>query len=84
MPSAWGSASALGFLIIALFEYRDTSFATDDEITNLLKVPVLAVVPAMQSDAERRKALARRVFLGVGLGSTVAGCIAIVVYSVVR
>jgi protein tyrosine kinase modulator len=75
---------AIGVAIILLLEYRDTSFATDDEIINLLKVPVLAVVPSMESEIEHRKELARRVFFGVGMGSTVLGCIAIVVYSVVR
>jgi polysaccharide chain length determinant protein (PEP-CTERM system associated) len=79
-----GIGLAIGFAIIVLLEYRDTSFATDDEIINLLQVPVLAVVPAMQTDMEQRKELARRVFLGVGMGSTVLGCIAIIVYSVVR
>jgi polysaccharide chain length determinant protein (PEP-CTERM system associated) len=79
-----GIGLAIGFAIIVLLEYRDTSFATDDEIVNLLQVPVLAVVPSMESEMEHRKDLARRVFLGVGMGSTVLACIAIIVYSVVR
>jgi polysaccharide chain length determinant protein (PEP-CTERM system associated) len=74
----------LGLVSIILLEYRDTSFATDDEIAAFLQLPVLAVVPAMQSDIERRRASARRMFFGIGLGSTVLGCLAIVAYSFVR
>lgn len=73
----------LGVGATIFIEYNDTSFATDDEIAALLQLPVLAVVPAMQSDAERRSAIARRVFLGVGLGTTVLACVAIVAYSFV-
>jgi polysaccharide chain length determinant protein (PEP-CTERM system associated) len=74
----------IGLALIALLEYRDASFKTDDEVSSLLALPVLAVVPAMTSDAERRTRLRRRIAVGVGLGSTVAGCLALVVYTFVR
>ena len=67
-----------------LLEYRDVSFKTDDEVAHHLALPVLAVVPLMQSDQERRSASKRRLLLGVGLGSTVAGCLAVLVYTFVR
>jgi polysaccharide chain length determinant protein (PEP-CTERM system associated) len=75
---------AIGLALIGLLEYRDTTFKTDDEITSLLAVPVLAVVPLMQSDLDRRQALRRRLIVGCGLGGTVLGCLAILVYTFVR
>ena len=74
---------ALGLALIALVEYRDASFRTDDEVTQHLAFPVLAVVPLMESDQERRKTTRRRWLLGVGLGSTVACCLAVLVYTFV-
>ena len=46
---------AVGLVLVALLEYRDRSFKTDDEIISLLALPVLAVVPLMESDDERRR-----------------------------
>jgi uncharacterized protein involved in exopolysaccharide biosynthesis len=74
----------VGLALIALFEYRDSSFKTDDEVTNLLTLPVLAVVPLMQSDEDRERANKRRLVAGVGFGSTVLGCLAVLVYTFVR
>jgi hypothetical protein len=74
----------IGVALIGLLEYRDGSFRTDDEITAVLKVPVLAVVPLMRSEPERKKLLRRRIVLGFGLSATVAACLAVVVYTFVR
>jgi protein tyrosine kinase modulator len=75
---------ALGLGLIALLEYRDVTFKTDEEITNLLALPVLAIVPVMESDADRRRAWRRRWFLNISLGSAVLGCLAVVAYTFVR
>lgn len=75
---------AIGLVLVALLEYRDRSFKTDDEIISLLALPVLAVVPIMESNDERRRTRRRRFYLGVGLGSTVVGCMAILIYTFVR
>jgi polysaccharide chain length determinant protein (PEP-CTERM system associated) len=85
MINLFGMAAGLGVgvFLIALLEYRDATFKTDDEVTTQLACPVLAVVPLMQSDQDRRKATRRRWLMGFGLGSTVAGCLAIVVYTFV-
>lgn len=48
----------LGFILIALLEYLDSSFRVEDEISRVLSIPVLAVIPIMESDddeAERRR-----------------------------
>jgi hypothetical protein len=74
----------IGIGIVALLEYRDRSFKTDDEIVTLLALPVLAVVPIMQSTDERRRSRRRRFYYGIGLGSTVVGCMAILIYTFVR
>ena len=74
----------IGVLFVLLLEYRDASFQTDSEITELLQLPVLAVVPLMESRRDKRRAMRRRVIVGVGLGSTVAGCLAVVLYTFVR
>jgi polysaccharide chain length determinant protein (PEP-CTERM system associated) len=75
---------AIGLGLIALLEYRDSSFRTDDDVVRVLSLPVLAVVPVMRSTAERRRDLQLKVLLGFGLGTTVVACMAIVVYTLVR
>jgi uncharacterized protein involved in exopolysaccharide biosynthesis len=86
MISGLGLAAGLGIglALIVLLEFRDSSFRTDDEIASLLALPVLAVVPVMRSDQERRRLALRRVALGLSLSSTVAVCTAIVLYTLVR
>jgi hypothetical protein len=79
---AAGLAMGIGFVV--LLEYRNTSFATDGEVTGLLSLPVLAVVPVMESPEDRRRAKRRRLLIGLGLGSTVAGCLAVVLFTFVR
>jgi polysaccharide chain length determinant protein (PEP-CTERM system associated) len=74
----------VGIGLILLLEYRDASFKTDEEIIGLLTLPVLAVVPLMQSDADRRRNLRKRLIMGVGLGGAVVGCLAVLVYTFVR
>jgi len=74
---------ALGLALVALLEYRDTTFKTDTELTRVLALPVLAVVPLMKSDAERRADFRKQLILNVGLGSTVFLCLAVLAYSFV-
>lgn len=52
-----GALAGLGFglALIALFEYRDTSVRTDDDITSSLALPVLAVIPVMISEGDRAR-----------------------------
>jgi hypothetical protein len=72
---------ALGVGLIALLEYRDRSFKTASEVAEQLRIPVLAVVSLMESDAERRRALRRRLAVSCGLGSVVAGGFSLVIYA---
>jgi polysaccharide chain length determinant protein (PEP-CTERM system associated) len=75
---------AIGMLLVAFFEYRDRSFKTDDEVVRVLTLPVLAVVPLMQSADEKKWAFRRQLVMGVGFGTTVLACFAVVVYTIVR
>ena len=75
---------AVGLLLVGLLEYRDTSFKTDDDIARILTLPVLAVVPLMQSASEERRAFRNRLLIGAGLGTTVLVCLAVVAYTIVR
>lgn len=55
----------LGVAIIGLLEYRDTSFKTDDDVVVSLALPVLAVIPAMITADERRRAQRRRLVVAL-------------------
>ncbi len=43
-------------MIVGLLEYRDSSFRSEEEVLRALSVPVLALIPVMNSDRERRAA----------------------------
>lgn len=75
---------AIGLVLVGLLEYRDVTMKTDDEVSGVLGLPVLAVVPHMQSDKERRRMLYRRIAVGLCLGSTVTACLAVVAYTLLR
>jgi uncharacterized protein involved in exopolysaccharide biosynthesis len=74
----------LGAMFVALFEYRDRTLKTDEDVTAVLALPVLAVVPRMRSDVERRREFKRRAVMNVGLGTTVMVCLAVLVYTYFR
>jgi polysaccharide chain length determinant protein (PEP-CTERM system associated) len=60
--SLMGIAGGLGFglALVALLEYRDTTFKNDNDIVMSLALPVIAIVPAMHSGVELRRMKARR------------------------
>lgn len=72
---------AIGLGLVGLLEYRDRSFRSEQDLSRLLALPVLAVVPLMQSDVERKQTFKRRVIANVALGSTVAAGLAVVAYA---
>ncbi len=74
---------ALGLGLVALFEYRDRGFRSEDDVRDVLGLPVLATVPVMQSEGDRRRALWRAIGVNVGCGAVVVACIGICVHVLV-
>ena len=66
---------AVGLGLVALLEYRDTSFKSDEDIMTTLALPVLAVIPVMTNEGERRVARRKRYLL---LASASAVCMLLV------
>jgi len=53
----------LGVGLVGLFEYRDKSMRSEDDVLQCLSLPVLALVPVLTTARERRRATRRRVLL---------------------
>jgi len=70
-----GAGFALGVLLIALLEYRDTTLKTDDDVVITLALPVLAVIPRMITTGERRGMQRRRNL--VALSTSLAGVLVV-------
>ena len=64
----------IGFAIALIFEIRDTTIRTEDEVIRLLALPVVAVVPFMRSAVDQRRL--RRVIASTAVGLGLAGLIA--------
>jgi polysaccharide chain length determinant protein (PEP-CTERM system associated) len=79
-----GAGLAIGVALIALLEYRDKSFKVDDEVTRLLALPVLAVVPMMQSAAERKWAARKRLMISSACATAVLASLGVVAYTFIR
>jgi polysaccharide chain length determinant protein (PEP-CTERM system associated) len=87
-PRRWfinlaGIAAGLAFalaLVICL-EYRDRTLNSDEEVKHALLLPVLAVVPLVELDEERRTHSRRRVLATGAVAGLVTLCIPIVIYS---
>jgi polysaccharide chain length determinant protein (PEP-CTERM system associated) len=75
---------AVGVLLIGFLEYRDKSFKTDHEVMRVMALPVLAVVPMMQSTAEKRWAFKKRMLIGAACTTTVLLCFGVVAYTFIR
>ena len=79
----FGGGLGIGLLLVALLEYRDKTFKTDEEVARVLGLPVLAVVPLMQSAKEKERAFRLQIAMGIGFGTTVLLCLAVVAYTLV-
>ena len=62
MVTASGAIAGLGLglLVVLLQAFRDSSFKRGEEVLQVLSLPVLASIPLMRSDRERRAANQRR------------------------
>jgi uncharacterized protein involved in exopolysaccharide biosynthesis len=72
--AAAGLFLALG--LIGLAQYRDNSFRTEDEVVQVLALPVVALVPRMVTSLETRRARRRRIRLSVAAaGGVIAAAV---------
>jgi polysaccharide chain length determinant protein (PEP-CTERM system associated) len=66
----------LGLAFLALMEYADSTFRTEEDIVRTLSLPVLAMVPVVWTSAERRvrrrRILARGTAVVMAIGSAAA------------
>jgi len=74
----------LGLMLVGLLEHRDRTFNTEIDVRNELTLPVLAVVPLMESAEEQRRGAKWRGVRWVATGAVVTACIPIVVYSLLN
>jgi polysaccharide chain length determinant protein (PEP-CTERM system associated) len=72
--AALGLVFGIGF--VSLLEYRDNSFRTQEDVVNVLALPVLAQIPVMKSGADRRAARRRIIGLSTAALVVVAGAVA--------
>lgn len=72
-----GAFGGLGFgaAVVFLIFYRDSSLKTDDDVMVSLGIPVLALVPMMQSTADQRRSRQRRLLLGGASAVLVLGMV---------
>jgi polysaccharide chain length determinant protein (PEP-CTERM system associated) len=54
IASGGGAGLVLGLLLVGFLEYRDASFATEEDVVRLLALPVLATVPVIETPRDRR------------------------------
>ena len=75
---------AIGLGLVALLEYRDSSFRTDDEIVSVLALPVVAVIPLMLSRSERRQLHRRSMLVASATAVFVVGAVTAAVWFFLR
>jgi polysaccharide chain length determinant protein (PEP-CTERM system associated) len=76
--AAVGLCLALG--LIALAQYRDNSFRTEDEVVQVLALPVVAIVPRMVTTLEIRRSRRRRLRLSFAAAGGVLAAAALAVW----
>ena len=79
-----GVGIAFGLALVALLEYRKVSLHTDDEVSEVLGLPVLAVVPLMLSDPERQRRTRVRLVMHACFSGIVLVCGAVLAYTFLR
>ena len=66
---------ALGVGLIGLIEFRDTSFHTVDDVVATLALPVVAAIPIIHTQAERRQLRRRRFATSVATAVVLLGAV---------
>jgi hypothetical protein len=76
----FGIGLLLGLGIAALLELKDASFRSEADVVNVLGLPVLALVPYVETAAERTRRI-RRMALVAGSGVATLGAAGYVVWA---
>jgi len=71
---------ALGLLASSLLLFLDSSFGREEDVIRALDVPVLAQVPSLTSDSERRQRRARQIIVDTAGTATVIGSVVFVAW----
>lgn len=69
----------LGLLVVGWIEYRDSSLKREDDVVRLLELPVLALIPLVVSDGERRRSRRRIIAANLAAGVALLGSVAVLV-----
>jgi len=80
---AVGSVAGLGFglLLIGFLEYRDSTFKSEEDVLQVLQLPVLALVPIMASERERQAKRRRKLLVGLAVAvMAVSSAMAVLVW----
>jgi uncharacterized protein involved in exopolysaccharide biosynthesis len=80
IASAAVTGLVVGLLLVGYLEYSDSSFTREEDVVRLLSLAVLAVVPAMTSDRERRSRRLRGVAVNVAAGAALFASAAMVAF----
>jgi polysaccharide chain length determinant protein (PEP-CTERM system associated) len=59
MASGATAGLVLGLVLVGVLEHRDSAFRREEEVVTAVSLPVLALIPVMSSDRERRAAQRR-------------------------
>jgi polysaccharide chain length determinant protein (PEP-CTERM system associated) len=74
----------LGLALAGFLEYRDSSLKGEDDVARALGLPVLALVPMMVTDSERRSTRVRQWFVDIAASAVMVASVAIVVWGFVQ
>ncbi len=75
---------AFGLGLIALLEYKDHSLKTDMDVLGVLSLPVLAMIPRMVTEQEKRKARRRRLQVSLATVSSMLVLTALIMWKYVQ
>lgn len=79
MFSAAFAGLLLGVGYVGFREYRDSSFTHEEDVSRVLGLPVLALVPVMASDRERRARRTRGIIANAAAVFALLGSVAVLV-----
>ncbi len=79
MASGALAGIVLGLLLVGFGEYRDQTLRQEPDVIRILSLPVLALVPEMQSRRERRSHRMRTVAANLTAGVALLGAVGLIV-----